>query len=239
MGAIPRVAAMDSGTDPRALIEQAEAHKQTGNAFFKEGNYQKALGSYHKVFLYVNGVQVPGEKSEATAYANMMGKSTASSQVPADKVEALKQLKQSTHLNMAACFLGVGKKSGTAAPEGARAYKRCVEVCTKVIAEGPCTKALFRRGQAHLELGNLDEAKADLTEAERLEPEDVSIQRELRRIAHAFAQHDKREKKRFAGMFGKMEKDSTGEAPSAPAEGDSEELVREAAPVDTVAAAAA
>ena len=37
---------------------------------------------------------------------DMMGKS-AGSQVPADKVEGVKRLKQSTHLNMAACYLKV------------------------------------------------------------------------------------------------------------------------------------
>eukprot|EP00747_Dinoflagellata_sp_TGD_P004071 gnl/TRDRNA2_/TRDRNA2_110527_c0_seq1.p1 gnl/TRDRNA2_/TRDRNA2_110527_c0~~gnl/TRDRNA2_/TRDRNA2_110527_c0_seq1.p1 ORF type:complete len:127 (-),score=25.10 gnl/TRDRNA2_/TRDRNA2_110527_c0_seq1:80-415(-) len=87
-------------------IKQAEQFKDEGNGRFKEGSYKRALGSYHKVFCYVNGLQVPGENSEASSYANMMGKKADESmQVPRDRVEDVKRLKQSTHLNMAACYL--------------------------------------------------------------------------------------------------------------------------------------
>ncbi|CAJ1426948.1 unnamed protein product [Effrenium voratum] len=62
---------------------EAEAFKQEGNKRFKEQNFRGALGSYHKVFCYVNGLQVPGERNEATQYAEMMGlePSAASSEV--------------------------------------------------------------------------------------------------------------------------------------------------------------
>merc|ERR1712083_1193165 len=106
-----------------AQIDQAESYKQEGNTHFKEQNYKRALGNYHKVFCYVNGLQVPGEKNEAASYGEMMGKSN-SSQVPADRVKDAKQLKQSTHLNMAACYLKISQ------------HQKCVASCTKALNEG-------------------------------------------------------------------------------------------------------
>merc|ERR1712232_532191 len=182
-----------------AQLEQAEQYKQDGNAHFKEGNYKRALGNYHKVFCYVNGLQVPGEKSEASSYTDMMGKS-AGSQVPDDKVESVKRLKQSTHLNMAACYLKTQE------------HQKCVDACTKALAAAsPVTKAYFRRGQANLELRNLDEAKDDFEHVKKLEPDNKEVEKELRRLKQAFAQYEAKEKKKYAKMFSKMEKEAATE----------------------------
>lgn len=212
---------------PTEQIEQAEEHKKIGNARFKEGDLKKALGAYHKVFFYVNGLQVPGEKSEASSYTDMMGKSAAASQVPTDRVEDVKRLKESTHLNMAACYLKQGQ------------YSKCVTAATKAMASGPVCKAYFRRGQANLELRNLDEAKEDLERARQLAPTDTAIAAELKRLAQAFKQHDAKEKKKFAKMFGKMaEEDKTDSAaePRAPVPGAAEQAE---APSATAGGAAA
>mmetsp|Transcript_86772 Transcript_86772/g.250683 ORF Transcript_86772/g.250683 Transcript_86772/m.250683 type:complete len:217 (-) Transcript_86772:197-847(-) len=216
---------MDGAPDPTALIETAEDHKRRGNEFFKEGNYKRALGSYHKVFCYVNGLRIPGETSEADQYSSMMGGSKAS-QVPAEKVDMVKLLKQSTFLNMAACYLKVEE------------YRKCLDVCGKAMAAaGPAPKAYFRRGQAHLKLGSIDEAKADFEEAQRLEP-NAAIEAELKKVAQAYAQHRQKEKKKFAGMFSKMSAD-TGEAPDDAPSAAGETDDGTGAPSDEAAAAAA
>eukprot|EP00930_Biecheleria_cincta_P089362 TRINITY_DN78650_c0_g1_i1.p1 TRINITY_DN78650_c0_g1~~TRINITY_DN78650_c0_g1_i1.p1 ORF type:complete len:201 (+),score=62.99 TRINITY_DN78650_c0_g1_i1:153-755(+) len=175
-------------------IEQAESYKQEGNARFKAQDFRKALGSYHKVFCYVNGLQMPGENSEASQYTQMMGKSNSGSAVPADKVEDVKKLKQSTHLNMAACYLKVGE------------HRKCIDACSKALAHSPISKAYFRRGQAHLELRNLDEAKEDFEEAQKLEPQDKAIEMELKKLKVAFSKHEAQERKRYANMFSKSSK---------------------------------
>jgi len=181
--------------DVAGQIQEAEAYKQQGNGHFKEGNYKRALGSYHRVFCYVNGLQVPGERNEATSYADMMGRSSAASQVPKERVEDVKRLKQSTRLNMAARYLKVGE------------HQKCVDACSKALADGQLSKAFFRRGQAHLELRNLDEAKEDFEKARELEPTDPAIEKELRRLKQAYAHHDAKEKKRFARLFDMMAKE--------------------------------
>mmetsp|Transcript_71238 Transcript_71238/g.112835 ORF Transcript_71238/g.112835 Transcript_71238/m.112835 type:complete len:228 (+) Transcript_71238:106-789(+) len=182
-----------------AQIAEAEKFKQEGNAKFKEQNFQKALAAYWKVFTHVNGLTLPGQKSEADSYAGMLGRSTTGNQVPADKVEDVKRLTQSTHLNMAACYLKQSK------------HQKCIDACTKALEHGPISKAFFRRGQANLELRNLDEAKSDFEKARELEPNDATIVAELRRLQVAFKQHEQKEKAKFKGMFDKISKEKMEE----------------------------
>eukprot|EP00931_Biecheleriopsis_adriatica_P110464 TRINITY_DN84751_c0_g1_i1.p1 TRINITY_DN84751_c0_g1~~TRINITY_DN84751_c0_g1_i1.p1 ORF type:complete len:223 (-),score=71.85 TRINITY_DN84751_c0_g1_i1:87-755(-) len=197
--------------DVVSKIAEAENYKQQGNdrykAALKDGNFKKALASYHKVFLYLNGLSMPGEKSQAAQYAEMMGRSASGSAIPQEKVEDVTKLKQSTHLNMAACYLKTAE------------HKKCVDSCSKALADGPLSKAFFRRGQANLELGNLDEAKLDFEQARDLEPSDPAIEIQLRRLKQAFSQHDAKEKKRFAKMFNKMQEENAKEEASAAADG--------------------
>ncbi|CAJ1446716.1 unnamed protein product, partial [Effrenium voratum] len=120
--------------------------------------------------------------------------SDASLTVPTDKAQDVQKLKQSTHLNMAACYLKQGE------------HRKCIDSCTKALAMSPLCKAYFRRGQAHLELRNLDEAKEDFENARQLEP-DPAIDKELKRLKQAYSQHDAKEKKRFAKMFSKMQEE--------------------------------
>ncbi|OLP95667.1 Peptidyl-prolyl cis-trans isomerase FKBP4 [Symbiodinium microadriaticum] len=182
--------------DAAEQIAQAEAYKQEGNTRFKEQNFRGALGSYHKVFCYINGLQLPGERSQASQYAEMMGRSATAFNVPDEKVEEVKKLKQSTNLNMAACYLKLGE------------HRKCIESCTKALSTCPLSKAYFRRGQAHLELRNLDEAKEDFEQARALEPQDPAVEKELKRLKQAFSQHDAKEKKRFAKLFSKMKEET-------------------------------
>mmetsp|Transcript_7675 Transcript_7675/g.16884 ORF Transcript_7675/g.16884 Transcript_7675/m.16884 type:complete len:188 (-) Transcript_7675:78-641(-) len=177
-------------------IAEAEQFKQRGNEFVKEKDYKKALGSYHKVFLYINYLQVPGERSEASGYTDLMGKGSQP-KVPIERIEDVKRLKQSTNLNMGLCYLKTNQ------------YEKCVTACTKALAEGDLAKAFFRRGEAHLELGNLDEARQDLKAAERLEPESREIAIQLQRLKKAEAQQDAKEKKCFARMFASKASENT------------------------------
>lgn len=184
-------------------IQEAESFKAKGNERFKEGDYRKALGAYHRVFCYVNGLQIPGEKSEASSYTDMMGKSNTANLVPVEKVEDMKKLKHSTNLNMAFCYLKLGQ------------HQKCIEAANKALDVQQSPKAFFRRGQAHLELRNLDEAKSDFQEAQRLDPADPAIAAELRRLKAAFAQHEAKEKKKFSKMFAKMSAEDEAPTPAA------------------------
>eukprot|EP00929_Paragymnodinium_shiwhaense_P003319 TRINITY_DN103787_c0_g1_i1.p1 TRINITY_DN103787_c0_g1~~TRINITY_DN103787_c0_g1_i1.p1 ORF type:complete len:211 (+),score=70.65 TRINITY_DN103787_c0_g1_i1:90-722(+) len=185
-------------------IAEAEVFKQEGNERVKAGEYKKALSSYHKVFLYLNGLSMPGEQSEAAAYSKMIGGSNPAQQVPDDRVEDVKALRATTWMNMGLCYIKTG------------AYPKCIDVCTKALEVSKQSKAYFRRGQAHLELRHLDEAKADLEMAKDLEPSSTAIQAELKRLKLAFAQHEAKEKKKYSKLFAKMAGDPQERKDEAP-----------------------
>merc|ERR1740130_368250 len=65
-------------------------------------------------------------------------------------------------------------------------------------------KSLFRRGKCNAALGALDEAKVDLDLITSMEPENRDALRELHALKHKFKEHDRKEKKKFAGMFDRL-----------------------------------
>jgi len=185
-------------------LKQAEAHKEEGNQFFKDGNYKKALGAYHKVFCYVNGLQTPAATSPGDGKEGDSSSSRSvpsSSQVPKERMQDLRVLKQSSRLNMAACYLRTDE------------HQKCVDACTKALELGSSAKAYFRRGQAYLELRNLSGARSDLERARELTPKDPAIIAELRKLRTALGQANPKERASYAKMF---------EKPSAPVDSQSE-----------------
>merc|ERR1711937_460596 len=100
-------------------------------------------------------------------------------QAPSDRVDGVKRLKQSTHLNMAACYLKQ------------ESFKKCVAACSKAMesSKTPSSKAYFRRGQAYVHLRDLDAAQEDFEKARELDPNDKAITAELQRLKAAFGKH--------------------------------------------------
>lgn len=200
-------------------IAQAEEYKQTGNEAYGEGNYKKALGAYHKVFCYVNGLQAPPERAADDAARSAVN---LESQIPQDRVADVKRLKHSTKLNMAACYLKLGE------------HQKCVDACTQALELGlPSSKAFFRRGQAHAELRNFGGARSDLERARELAPEDAAIVAELRKLREASGRGDEREKRTYAKMFDGKAADPRAQAAEAPPEPTGptiEEVVEDAEP---------
>lgn len=178
-------------------ITQAEAYKDEGNRHYREGNYKRALGAYHKVFCYVNGLQAPADCPADAAGAGFAGIPgipsgfAPASQIPRESLPAVKMLKQSTRLNMAACYLKLGE------------HQKCVDACTTALELGSNSKAHFRRGQAYAELRNLTAARNDLEKAHKLAPDDKTVSAELKKLRAGFAKGDENERKQFAKMFAK------------------------------------
>jgi len=185
------------------LISQAQAYKEEGNKWYGEGSYKRALGAYHKVFLYVNGLQAPTDRSISDTTDGAKAFSNAS-MIPKDRTEDVKKLKQSTRLNMAACYLKLEE------------HQKCVDACSQALELGSSSKAHFRRGQAYAGLRNFGGARADLERARELAPDDPAIVAELRRVRTAFSQGDERERKRCARMFGTGPADPREQADEGP-----------------------
>jgi len=102
--------------------------------------------------------------------------------------------------NMAAAYLKEGN------------YTKAVNYCNKVLSlELNNVKALFRRGKAYLELNNLEKAQEDLKNAERVDPDDKSIQKELQALKKRQQEQDKKQQKFYSAMFDKLGKENEEE----------------------------
>ncbi|XP_057802761.1 peptidyl-prolyl cis-trans isomerase FKBP42-like isoform X2 [Salvia miltiorrhiza] len=101
-------------------------------------------------------------------------------------------VKNPCHLNMAACLIKLKR------------YDEAIAQCGIVLVEDENNvKALFRRGKARAELGQVDAAREDFLKARKYAPEDKAIAKELRLLA----EHDKavyqKQKELYKGLFGK------------------------------------
>ncbi len=133
-----------------SLSTNSVAEKAAGNVHFAAGHYQQALESYSKAILC--------EES-----------------VPTDK-----ELIVSCFSNRAACHL---KIAGTAKTEkiSEDALRACIDDCGRALESKPdLLKALFRRAQAYLLLGNALEAIRNLKELLRIEPKNKEALKCLR-----------------------------------------------------------
>ena len=184
-------------TDCATNIAKAQALKEEGNAAFKAGDYPKAIAAYHQIFMYVHGYSL---SSGGSGGAGLPGQTTAPATV--EEMAIIKELKLVHFNNLAMCHL---KQTP---PNLTKARDRC----TKALELDPANvKALFRRGKCHAQLNALDEAKADLERVIELQPDNKDAARELRSLKGAFAALRKKEQRKFAGLFDRMQADEQRE----------------------------
>lgn len=158
-------------SDETERLLAVEQLKATGNDFFKQKLYAPAAASYTDALL-------------------ALGPHVASSGGgPETDSDAGAALRVSCLLNRAACRLKVREFPGAA------------EDCSQVLAGDPDNvKALFRRGQALVELQRLEEAKVDLLRAAKLAPKDQGIRQHYEGVKAAL----KSESGNFAKGFERM-----------------------------------
>ncbi|KAH0870618.1 hypothetical protein HID58_077640 [Brassica napus] len=100
-------------------------------------------------------------------------------------------VKNPCHLNMAACLIKLKR------------YDEAIGHCNIVLTEEEKNpKALFRRGKAKAELGQMDSAREDFRKAQKYAPDDNAIRRELRAIAEQEKAVYQKQKEMYKGIFG-------------------------------------
>ena len=172
-------------------IAKALGYKEEGNTHFKAGEYKKAMVAYHNIFMYVHGFS---EKRDAgSSSAGLMPGSTTQAISP-EQWKQVSELKVASASNLAMCHLKLGNT------EKAR------DNCTKALAIEPANvKALFRRGKCHAALNAIDEAKDDFEAVLAADPSNREAPRELQALKSKFAARHKKEQKKFAGFFDKLQ----------------------------------
>ena len=134
-----------------AKMIHAVHHKQHGNELFNQGNVKSAASCYSRALKYLITI------TSIEITVDISGKSVN-----------IKELKKQCLLNLSICHLRL------------KSYKYAVETATKVLAlDSNNGKALYRRGVARVELGDIDEAWLDLTKAKEYEPNSKAINDQL------------------------------------------------------------
>ncbi|KAL9669303.1 hypothetical protein QQ045_006847 [Rhodiola kirilowii] len=107
----------------------------------------------------------------------------------------VRSLKVSCNLNNAACKLKL------------KEYKEAEKLCTKVLElESTNVKALYRRAQAYINLGDLDVAEFDVKKALELDPENRDVKMEYKVLKEKMREYNKKQAKFYGNMFAKLTK---------------------------------
>ncbi|CAA0836340.1 Peptidyl-prolyl cis-trans isomerase PASTICCINO1 [Striga hermonthica] len=96
------------------------------------------------------------------------------------------------NLNVAACWLKLGE------------YRKSVEACNKVLDTNPVhSKALYRRGMAHMAAGDFEEARADFNKMMMDKSSESTAKSALVKLKKEEQEVHKRARQQFKGLFDK------------------------------------
>ncbi|KAL3515247.1 hypothetical protein ACH5RR_022149 [Cinchona calisaya] len=145
--------------------------KTYGNDHFKKQDYKMALRKYRKALRYLD---VCWDKDE----------------IDEDKSMHLRKMKSQIFTNSSACKLKLGDSKGA-----------LLDADFAMRDGENNAKALFRQGQAHVALNDIDAAVESFKKALNLEPNDGVIKKELAAAKKKIADRRDQERKAFAKMF--------------------------------------
>ena len=151
--------------------------KEQGNARFRAGDIKGAVGKYERAASYYPS---DADLEKGKAYGEDVDGQKA----------AARATKLSCKLNLANCELKLG--------EWAKAEKAAADALE---IDAGSVKALYRRGQARLQLGELDGAKADLMDAAKREPQNREVRKELESLKAKQAERKAEERAAFGGKL--------------------------------------
>ncbi|CAM8903852.1 unnamed protein product [Rhodiola kirilowii] len=152
-------------------IAAVDVIKAIGNEQFKKHDYKMALKKYRKALMYLD---ICWEKEDITE----------------ERSSALRKTKSSIFSNSAACKLKLGDIEGA-----------LLDTDFALRDAEDNVKALFRQGQAHMALNDIDSAVVSFQKALDLEPNDSGIKKELAAAKKKIADRRDREKKSYSKMF--------------------------------------
>ncbi|KAG6479954.1 hypothetical protein ZIOFF_063431 [Zingiber officinale] len=198
-------------------IAAAERRKVEGNDYFKEEKLEEAMQQYEMAIAYMGDdfmFQLFGKyRDMALAVKNPCHLNMAACLIKLKRYE--EAIGQCTIINFSSvlqrlmlvyfqfaeaihlCFHVLQLPSDKPGPAA-----DCLYMLQVLSEDENNVKALFRRGKARSELGQIDAAKEDLEKARKHAPQDKAIVQELRLLA----EHDKaiyqKQKEIYRGIFG-------------------------------------
>lgn len=173
---------------PEEVLAAAEVLKGIGNEQFKAQNYELAKNKYTKTLRYLNQSDSDGETTSSDEEVEKAEK-VKKENIQEEKIQSLTI---SCLLNRAFCQIKLGDHAGAVAD------------CNKVLdVDDKNVKALYRKGQAYMNMKDFDQAMVGFQAAAKLEPNDKSIKNEMARLKKLMEEHRNKEKQIYSKMFGK------------------------------------
>ncbi|KAJ7952932.1 Peptidyl-prolyl cis-trans isomerase [Quillaja saponaria] len=152
-------------------MKAVDSIKSLGNEQYRKQDYKMALRKYRKALRYLD---VCWEKED----------------IDEEKSSTLRRTKSQIFTNSAACKLKLGDLKGA-----------LLDADFAVRDGEDNVKALFRQGQVHMALNDIDSAAESFKKALELEPNDGGIKKELAIARKKIADRHDREKKSYSRMF--------------------------------------
>lgn len=165
---------LDLDESPEELswwITAVDSVKSYGNEHFKKQDYKMALRKYRKALRYLD---ICWEKDG----------------IDEDTSSALRKTKSQVFTNSSACKLKLGDLRGA-----------LLDTDFAIRDEEKNVKALFRQGQAHMALNDIDAAVESFKKALQLEPNDAGIKKEFAAAVKKVNDRRDKEKKQYRKMF--------------------------------------
>lgn len=173
---------------PEEVLAAAEVLKGIGNEQFKAQNYELAKNKYTKTLRYLNQSDSDGETTSSDEEVEKAEK-VKKENIQEEKIQSLTI---SCLLNRAFCQIKLGD------------HGEAVADCNKVLdVDDKNVKALYRKGQAYMNMKDFDQAMVGFQAAAKLEPNDKSIKNEMARLKKLMEEHRNKEKQIYSKMFGK------------------------------------
>lgn len=113
--------------------------------------------------------------------------------IPEDQKENAKKVQTLLFSNVAAMYLHL------------KEYYKVIEYAEKVLTNDSTNlKAYLRRGKAYLENGHIEKAQKDFDEVLKIDPQNKEVKNEMMNIKKKQQLEDKKDKQRYARMFGAL-----------------------------------
>ena len=183
-------------------VKRAEALRAEGGAHYAAKRYKKAMRCYAKIPAWVQPFASDkaaaaggggGGGGEASAMAGMMGRDSAAAAATEEEQQASVTLMRIAHQNRAMCYVKLKKG------------KKALASCKKALAynDGNTWKVWRAKAQACMLEHDLDAARAALDKTLELQGgTDKTTSKLLKHLDKLFAQHDKKEARRYRKAFG-------------------------------------
>ncbi|XP_065344686.1 FK506-binding protein 59 isoform X1 [Cloeon dipterum] len=160
--------------DMEQKLSESKLFKEKGTQYFKTGVYPVALRMYKRAVEHLEYSDDYSEEAKA-------------------KKDELTELLLQCRLNIGMVYLKMNNNI------------EARDICTKVLEQHPTNeKALFRRGQANMNMMNFDVAQKDFEEILKIEPQNKAAANQVKLCAVKIKEELGKEKRLYANMFEKF-----------------------------------